>query len=262
MPNLKQEYHIASWSWWKDSTYMIDQLLRTNQKLDEIVFCDTWYEFPQMYTYIEHMENYWNKKYPKLKITKLNYKTAIKIWNKRSESLWTKWQHLWQTRWFPFHLGMDWCTRELKIYPMKKYLKNYKDKKVYHYIGIAYNEPKRVRANWDIYPLINWKITENEITKILIQRWLHNPLYNHFTRTWCYLCPKQSINSLYKLYKHYPQQWQQIEYLQKRYIQLNATHWLFKGKTIDELKEKFKNIEESWWDSLDMREEEIWCFCK
>ncbi|MEA3387371.1 MAG: hypothetical protein U9Q66_03150 [Patescibacteria group bacterium] len=43
-----------------------------------------------MYTYIEQMEKYWSKKYPKLKITKLNYKTANSIWSKRSESTWTR----------------------------------------------------------------------------------------------------------------------------------------------------------------------------
>jgi 3'-phosphoadenosine 5'-phosphosulfate sulfotransferase (PAPS reductase)/FAD synthetase len=68
---------------------MIDELLRKNEKLDEIIFCDTGYEFPQMYKYIEQMELYWNKKYPKLKITKLNYKKAD-IWTKRSESPWSR----------------------------------------------------------------------------------------------------------------------------------------------------------------------------
>jgi 3'-phosphoadenosine 5'-phosphosulfate sulfotransferase (PAPS reductase)/FAD synthetase len=41
---------------------------------------------------------------------------------------------------------MDWCTRELKINPLKKYLKQYNYEKIYHYIGIAYDEPKRVKS--------------------------------------------------------------------------------------------------------------------
>jgi hypothetical protein len=110
--------------------------------------------------------------------------------------------------------------------------------------------------------LVKWKITEPEIKEKLIKRWLHNPLYNHFNRTWCFLCPKQSVNSLYKLWKYYPQQWQQIEDLQKRYKKLKANNWLFKGKTINELKIKFKSIELKRWWINDIKEEKIWCFCK
>lgn len=36
--------YIASWSGGKDSTYMVDELLKRGEPLDEVIFCDTGFE--------------------------------------------------------------------------------------------------------------------------------------------------------------------------------------------------------------------------
>jgi 3'-phosphoadenosine 5'-phosphosulfate sulfotransferase (PAPS reductase)/FAD synthetase len=41
--NMDKKY-IASWSGGKDSTYMVDELLKRGEPLDEVIFCDTGFE--------------------------------------------------------------------------------------------------------------------------------------------------------------------------------------------------------------------------
>ena len=136
--------YIASWSGGKDSTFMVDELLRRGYPLDDIVFCDTGYEFSEMYDYIQKCKTYWEDKY-NAKVTLLNYGKGKEIFEKWSTGTYTKGEHKGKVRGFPFHLGMSWCTRELKIKPFNDYVKTmYKDCIVYNYIGIAIDEPKRV----------------------------------------------------------------------------------------------------------------------
>ena len=39
-------------------------------------------------------------------------------------------------------------------------------------------------------------------------------LYNHFDRLGCWLCPLQRIESLYSLYKYYPDKWQELKQIE------------------------------------------------
>lgn len=41
---------------------------------------------------------------------------------------------------------------------------------------------------------------DKEVSEYLSQKQIINPLYNHFNRTGCFLCPKQSKASLFNLY--------------------------------------------------------------
>ena len=260
---MRKTYYVAAWSGGKDSTYMIDELLRRGDKLDEIVFCDTGYEFDIMYDYIERMEKYWNWKFPDLKITKLNWGDGKKIWKRWSNTKFTKGQYVGQMRGFPFHMGMSWCTREMKVNPMKKYLKSLDKENIIEYIGIASDEPKRVRDTGERYPMVEWGVTEREAAEILVERGLHNPLYNHFHRTGCFHCPKQSLTSLYKLWVHYPKEWNKIVKMQKKYIKKDAGVWEFKGYHVDELIEKFKKYELKGKPTNYLDEEqELGCMCK
>ncbi len=50
--------HIVSFSGGKDSTAMLLKMLENKMKIDEIIFCDTGKEFPQMYQHIRKIEDY------------------------------------------------------------------------------------------------------------------------------------------------------------------------------------------------------------
>ena len=49
-------YHIVSLSGGKDSTAMLLRLLEESRSVDEIIFCDTGLEFPQMYEHIDKLK--------------------------------------------------------------------------------------------------------------------------------------------------------------------------------------------------------------
>ena len=256
------KYYVASWSGGKDSTYMINELLKKGDQLDEIIFADTGYEFPQMYIYIEKMENYWRNRYPGIKITRLNWKKGKDIWHKWSNSKWTRGENKGRVRGFPFSLGMDWCTRELKILPQERYINSLGYGLVYNYIGIAHDEPKRVRTTGELYPLVEWKITEREVAESLLKNGLHNPLYNHFGRTGCYLCPKQSVKALYRLWKHYPNLWSNIEAMQKKYKALGSSNWKIGYKSTDEHIKQFLEFDLKGEPTNYLDQNPIGCFCK
>lgn len=50
--------HIVQFSGGKDSTAMLLIMLEKNMPIDEIIFCDTGKEFPQMYEHIEKVQKY------------------------------------------------------------------------------------------------------------------------------------------------------------------------------------------------------------
>ena len=50
--------HIVSFSGGKDSTAMLLKMLENNMQIDDIIFCDTGKEFPQMYEHIRKVKDY------------------------------------------------------------------------------------------------------------------------------------------------------------------------------------------------------------
>ena len=54
--------HIVSLSGGKDSTAMLLMMLEKNMQIDDIVFCDTGVEFPQMYRHLDKLQKHINKK--------------------------------------------------------------------------------------------------------------------------------------------------------------------------------------------------------
>jgi 3'-phosphoadenosine 5'-phosphosulfate sulfotransferase (PAPS reductase)/FAD synthetase len=256
--------YIASWSGGKDSTYLVDELLRRGEPLDEVIFCDTGFEFPEMYEYIAKCKAYWEGKYPDIKITLLNWGDKAKeVYSSWADEPFKKGQYKGQVRGFPFHMGMSWCTRELKVNPADNYLKkNYPADKyqVMKYIGIAVDEPKRIPENWgnQLYPMATWGITEAQAEQILKSRGLHNPLYNHFDRTGCWHCPKQSLKSLNTLRKYHPKLWQKLKEMEQNYKELGAGVDTFKGIGVEAIEVKLDNKEYKTKEG----EEPIGCFCK
>jgi len=262
--------YIASWSGGKDSTYMVDELLKRGLPLDEVIFCDTGYEFEIMYTYILNVEKYWKNKYPDIKITKLNWGKGKEIWDSLALSEFSKGEHVGKVRGFPFAIGMSWCTNYMKVKPYDKYIKSeYKDKgyDVTKYIGIAYDEPDRVRDTGEVYPLVEWGLTERDVAEQLIERGLHNPLYNVFSRTGCFMCPKQSLANLYKVWKYYPHEWCELIKMQKRYIELGAgvSSWKFYEDIEKDIIPKFIKYERNKSKKIATyftEEHQIGCMCK
>lgn len=213
--------HIASWSGGKDSTAMIDILLRDQKPLDYIVFADTLMEFPEMYTYIYKVKTYWEQRYSaKIEILKpnLNYLdgyvfTALKYC--RDE------KNLDKVGMFKGFLNPteSFCTwrRESKVYPIERWIKkNFKGQKVIQYIGFTKNESHRLKLDSDQrYPLFEMGMSDNDCKVYLAEHEMENPLYRHFSRTGCRLCPYQSKRDWRQIWQHYPDVWAEIKNIEK-----------------------------------------------
>lgn len=62
--------YIVSFSGGKDSTAMLLIMLEEGCRIDEIIYCDTGKEFPEMYEHIDKVEKYIGRKITRLKAEK------------------------------------------------------------------------------------------------------------------------------------------------------------------------------------------------
>ena len=255
---------FANLSGGRDSSAMVVRWLESGQRLDYVIFCDTGFEFAEMYAYIERLDEYLQKRFG-IGITRLDSREKIETWGfvqpigrgKREGRF----------RGLPRRLGMDYCTREAKIRPSELFVLSRSRARFRNCVLIGYThaEVQRGRvSNLDYaiarYPLAEWHWNERECEEFLRARGIANPLYRHFTRTGCYLCPKQSMRSLYKLFRHYPQYFAKMLEMESRASALDCVNTRFFGKPLCEIAEDFKYRQDSL-ISDDYAESET-CFCK
>lgn len=206
---------IAQISGGKDSFRMLDLLANDkHRKIDAVICCDTGYEFGLMYDFWDKMHHYFKSKYG-IDITFLGRDGTGKekfdrmMFGKFKE---TKKLSEWKRgrfRGYPQSNTPCFGHRDCKIGQTHEYVnKMFKGKNVFFYIGIAADEPKRIRSNGNlIYPLHEAGITEPECLEYNKSIDMHNPLYDHFDRTGCYHCPKQTKKKFEKIRDNFPEEW-------------------------------------------------------
>jgi len=189
---------VVAFSGGKDSTAMLLRLLELGEQIDDIIFADTGFEFPELYTYIKRIEDHIKRKITVVQPNK-------DFWLFASGEV-TRGSNKGEIRGLPLRAYPCWWTRESKVVPLSKLQK---DADIV-YIGIAKDEEKRVSKEKDHkyrYPLVEWGWSEQDCINYLNEKGLFNPLYANFNRLGCYWCPKQSESSLYVLWKNYPDLW-------------------------------------------------------
>ena len=203
----------------QDSTAMLVRMLELKMPLDYAVFCDTGAEFDAMYCYLDFLDKWLQDNY-NFKITRLSANKTYEDIVKQVMTDRAKEERIGRPKGITQVLGMDYCTRDLKVNVINKFCKQFD--KVTHYNGYTYNEVLKNRGNAQekmldgfSYPLYNWKWNEPQIAGYLKEKCLFNPLYNHFTRTGCFLCPKQSIKSWFMLWKNYNHHYEYAKTLEK-----------------------------------------------
>ena len=199
---MKPQFHAVSFSGGKDSTAMLLHMLELGMQVDEILFCDTYMEFPEM---IEHVDNV--EKYIGRPITRLRAEHSFE-WH-MFEQPHTKHPEL-KGRLFPGPKNR-WCTSYLKRNVIDKHLRDLKkDYDVIQYIGIAADEQRRCR---DLkYPLVEWGWTEKDCLEYCYVRgFTWGGLYELFSRVSCWCCPLAPIGELRKLWKFYPDLWARLQ---------------------------------------------------
>lgn len=201
--------HIVNFSGGKDSTAMLLMMLEKDMQIDDIIFCDTGKEFPQMYEHIEKVQDYIGRKITTLKADKsFDYYMFdhIKSRGKHTDIAGYGWATM----------RIRWCTNVLKRQVVNRYLKGINHVK---YIGIAYDEPKR-HANIDpnvIHPLYDWGITEAQALQYCYDKgFTWGGLYEHLDRVSCWCCPLKNQKELKAMYKFYPDLWEKLKDMDNR----------------------------------------------
>ena len=232
--------YIASISFGKDSLAMLLLLIEKKYPLDEVVFYDTGKEFQAIYDTRDKLLPLLKKKNikytelkPKLDFDYLMFDKPVK---KRGTSIIHK------------H-GYGWCggvcrwgTTE-KLKSLEKYCKGH-----YEYVGIAFDEPKRLekeRKGNKLFPLADWKMTEKQCLLYCYEnnfKWIEKgtPLYMILDRVSCWCCRNKNLKELKGIYNYLPTYWKKLKCIENK---LNEN--MKKNKSLEELEIKFKeNINE------------------
>ena len=215
----------------KDSTAMLLRMLEENMPIDKIIFVDTEKDFPDMLEHIRQVQNYIIKNYGK-EITTLMPKNSFDYYMFEHEK--TKGKNKGKKGYGWATMLCRWCTSNLKTQTINNYLKQFEKEGYIEYIGIAYDETKRIKDKK--YPLVDWKMTEADCLQYCYDRGFNwNGLYEHFDRLSCWCCPLKNLKELKILWKYYPELWNELKEMDKRaYNQFRADY------SVEQLEEKFK----------------------
>lgn len=261
----KDTTYIATISGGKDSTCMVDLLLKNNYPVDYIVFNDTLDEFEEMYEYLEKVEQYFKSRYGK-EITRLK---PTKTYDEYIFHIRTKGERKGLIAGLssaanPF---CEW-RRDAKIVPFDRWLKQFKNTKIY--MGITTDEKHRCDRSEPkfIYPLIDdFKMSEADCKQYLIEQEMENPLYRHFNRTGCKKCFYQTDRDFFQIWKHYPKVWEEIKEYEKRVKEHPKSHkenqhWFTSYRTCEDMEKQFKQADKQG-SLFDFSDEPLKdCFCK
>lgn len=224
--------YIASFSGGKDSTAMILKIIEEGLPLDRIVFCDTGLEFGEQQNIIKIYKKKFKELAPDVEFdiiksekTFEEYFYTVNETGKNKGKIWG----------WPYSCGA-WCNSRLKIKPLNKYFKEIGEH--IRYIGIAYDEPERYKrlAKNCLAPLYDLKMTEKDCLDYVKLKGFKNPMYWKFERLGCYLCPKQNLESLRSLRRHYPFLWQKM----LKMDQDSPIPFKADGTTVHDLEKRFK----------------------
>ena len=235
---------VVAFSGGKDSTAMLLRMLELddpiNYPVNRIVFCDTEFEFPALYEYLDRVQAYITEKYPErgLIVERIN---ASKTWDDWFYGKLTRGRFEGQTRGAPLKLYPCYWSREAKIIPLNKIAKEIGCD--YQYIGIAHDEQSRIRDTEPTYryPLNEWKWTEKDCMDYLDHHDIALSLYTVFNRLGCFHCPKQSFRSWYSLWLHFPELYEKAVHWDKESIRLAGHGFTMKEEaTLEKLSDQFK----------------------
>lgn len=218
-----QFYHAVSFSGGKDSTAMLLLMIERGMPIDIVLTADTGMEFPEMYEHLNRLDDYLFRERG-IHLTTLRHPKGFE-WlmfdePKQKESSIANRQRLGVSLHGNGWPGVKvrWCTGQLKTHLISKEVNHLKGEyNALHYVGIAADEPKRIKN--EVYPLVDWGITEAQALKICYDRgydW--GGLYEIYHRCSCWCCPLQRIGELKKLRQHHPELWERLREMDRRAI--------------------------------------------
>jgi 3'-phosphoadenosine 5'-phosphosulfate sulfotransferase (PAPS reductase)/FAD synthetase len=208
-------FHVVNLSGGKDSSCLLILMIERGMPIDLVLSADTGMEFPEMYGHLEKMDAYLYRERG-IHITTLRAPHSFEWF--MFEAPLVK-QHAIDRRVArgqpPIGYGwpgmmVRWCTGKLKTHLIRKEVNRLKgEHDALHYVGIAADEAGRCKG--EVYPLVEWGITEAEALKICYDRGFDfGGLYQIYRRASCWCCPLQRIGELRKLRRHHPELWARL----------------------------------------------------
>lgn len=234
---MNKQKIIASFSGGKDSTWMILEMIRRNERIDVVVFFDTGWEFPQMYEHVEKVKNIVENAgiefltlHPDKPFDYYMFEKPIKNGEKYGYS------------WCGAR-GCRWGT-QIKTSTIDKYFKNEQDH--IQCVGIAYDEKDRIGKEWQTnkrYPLVEWEITEKECLEGCYKKGFDwGGLYEDLDRVSCKFCAMKNLKELRNIYFKMPDVWKQLkEYQDKTRMSYRPNASIHELEIRFKLEEKFIN---------------------
>ncbi len=243
----EQNYHAVSLSGGKDSTAMLLLMIERGMPIDIVLTADTGMEFPEMYEHLNRLDEYLFKERG-IHLTTLRHPKGFE-WlmfeeEKQKESSIANRQRLGVPIYGNGWPGVKvrWCTGQLKTHLISKEVNRLKGEyNALHYVGIAADEPKRIKK--EIYPLVDWGITEKQALQICYDRgydW--GGLYEIYHRCSCWCCPLQRIGELKRLRQYHPELWARLREMDRRALAQfghNALGQFKQNWTVERLEQRF-----------------------
>lgn len=189
---------------------MLLMMLERGMQVDEVVFFDTGWEFPAMYHHLDLVEERTG-----ISITKLAPDRPFEHY--MFDHVRTRGAYKGMAGWGWARPRARWCTK-LKTSAIDRHLDVLADgREVAQYIGIAADEPKRIRGL--NYPLVEWGVTEADALAYCYARGFDwGGLYEHFKRVSCWCCPLQPLSELRNLRHEFPELWERL-------LEMDARSW-------------------------------------
>ena len=192
--------HIINFSGGKDSTALLFMMIEKSMRVDEVIYCNTGLEFPEMERHIKKVKSMID-----VPFTELRPEKPFIWWLWEKPVYGGEWHgYGWPT---PFK---RWCTTRLKLQPMNDYYRNIGEH--VRYIGVTSDEQHRTTASANHkFPLIKWNMTGLDCLNYCRSKGFEwEGLYQHYKSVACWCCPLQNTKSLRYLFNSRPELWQRL----------------------------------------------------
>nr|DAE94451.1 MAG TPA: phosphoadenosine-phosphosulfate reductase [Bacteriophage sp.] len=252
--------HIASFSGGKDSAATIILAHEHGDPLDQIIFAEVMFDQEISGELPEHIDFVKNKCIPlfeswgyKVEILHAK-KTYMDCFNKVAQRSKVP-ERVGRRYGFPM-AGKCLINDRCKVGAIREFFKTQDMDDVVQYIGIAADEPKRLKridGTRKVSLLAKYNYTE-QMARELCERYdLLSPVYSFTSRGGCWFCPNARDNELRHLRKEHPELWRQLLELENE-EDLNGAIWNTLTKTSIHSKEEqfyFEDAQMTIWDFID-----------
>lgn len=231
--------YVASCSFGKDSLATVLLAIENNEPLDRVVYSEVMFDKHRGISgeNPEHIEWIRDTAIPRLESYGLRVdvvrddKDYMELFHKVRQS------GDYRGCYYGFLLeGKCLANRELRVKPIRDYLKQFP--KVIQYIGIAIDEPERLKrlTRTKISLLAKYRYTEAMAMELCSKYDLVSPIYQNSSRGGCWFCPSARLSQFRNLKKLHPNLWSELLALGKTE---GLCSYIFKaGLTIEEVDRK------------------------